>query len=167
MDKKSFLDQLRERLSFLPASELERTLAYYSEIISDRMDNGMSEQEAVAAVGSIDEIVESVKSEGNYNTTVNTNTKYRPFTNVMLIIATVALYFVLVWDIILSVAFCASAVGCLIASVIGGVTIGMPVFLIFIGITLILTALFLVTIPRASYIKFGIASTKEAIRRLK
>ena len=163
MDRKSFTTELKNKLSFLPSSELERTLLYYNEMISDRMDNGMSEQEAVEAVGSIDEIVESVKAEGNYNDAVDPAPKHRPFAKIMLIIATVALYFVLVWDIILSVAFCACAVGCLIASVIGGVTVGMPVFLIFIGITLILTALFLVTIPIASYIKFGIARTKEAI----
>ena len=165
MDKNSFLKELENRLSFLPKEELEKTLAYYNEMISDRIDAGMTEYEAVEAVGSIEEIVDSVRAEGNYHNAVKAESKDRTFANVMLIIATVALYFALVWDIVLSVAFCASAVGCLIASAVGAATLGTPAFLVFIGITLILTSFFLATIPIASYIKFGITRTKEAIRR--
>lgn len=165
MDKKSFLDGLKKSLSFLPNDELERTIAYYNEMISDRIDAGMSEEEAVAAVGSIDEILDSVRAEGNYTSTVTTQNKKRTVINVMLIVALVALYFALVWDIILTVCFAASAVGCLIAAFVCIATLGIPAFLIFIGVTLILIALFLATIPVASYIKFGIRRTKEAIRR--
>ncbi len=165
MDKKSFLDQLRERLSFLPASELERTLAYYSEIISDRMDNGMSEQEAVAAVGSIDEIVESVSTEGNYPETNGTEKKLSTPAKVMLYIGLVASYLVLIWDIILSVIFVIGAAACLVTSVITGLSLVLPAFLIFIGIMLILIALFLMTIPVASYLRYGICSMRKCLRR--
>lgn len=165
MDKKSFLDELRNRLSFLPKDELERTLAYYNEMISDRIDAGMSEEEAVKAVGSIDEIVESVRTEGNYTTSSAVTDNTNVFAKVMLIVGLAALYFALVWDIILSVCFAVSAVGCLVASAVSAATLGTPAFLIFIGITLTLTSLFLATIPIASYIKFGIGRIKEAIRR--
>ena len=165
MDKKTFLDELRNRLSFLPKDELERTIAYYNEMISDRIDTGMSEEEAVKAVGSIDEIVESVRAEGNYQGVKETDKQYRTFTNIMLIIGTIALYFALVWDIILSVGFAVSTVICLIGAVATAITLGAPAFLIFMGMTLILTAFFLITIPIASYIRFGIRRSKEAIRR--
>ena len=165
MDKKSFLEDLRKKLSFLPKDELEKTLAYYSEMISDRIDAGMTEEEAVKAVGSIDEIADSVRTEGNYTSTVTNQDNKRTFVNVMLIVGLVALYFTLVWDVILSVCFAASAVGSLIASVVAGVTIGAPAFFIFIGVALILTAFFLITIPLASYIRFGIDRIKKSIRR--
>lgn len=165
MDKKSFLNELRNRLSFLPKDELERTIAYYNEMISDRIDTGMNEAEAVAAVGCIDEIVESVRTEGNYPNTAKTDSKDRTFINIMLIVGIIALYFALVWDIILSVGFAVSTVVCLIGAVTTAITLGIPVFLIFIGISLIQTSLFLITIPISSYIRFGIRRIKEAIRR--
>ncbi len=165
MDKKCFLDELRKKLSFLTKDELERTIAYYNEMISDRIDAGMSEEEAVAAVGSIDEIVDSVKAEGNYPHVTKTDNKKSTFVNVMLIVGIIALYVALVWDIILSVGFAVSALICLIASIPMGITVGIPAFLIFIGIALTLIALFLITIPISSYIRFGIRRTKEALRR--
>ncbi|MBE6928565.1 MAG: DUF1700 domain-containing protein [Ruminococcaceae bacterium] len=56
MTKLQFLMALRERLSGLPSDEIEERLRFYSEMIEDRMEEGISEEEAVRAVGSIDEI---------------------------------------------------------------------------------------------------------------
>lgn len=165
MDKKSFLDNLRNSLSFLPKDELERTMAYYSEMISERIDTGMNEPQAVAAIGSIDEIVDSVRSEGNYKDVKETDKKDRTFANIMLIIGIIALYFALVLDIIISVGFAVSTVICLIVAVITVFSLGTPIFLIFLGASLILAAFFLITIPIASYIRYGIKLLKEAIRR--
>ena len=50
MNKQEFLRALRERLSGLPAEDIEKHVQYYSEIIDDRMEDGMTEAEAVAAV---------------------------------------------------------------------------------------------------------------------
>ena len=61
MDKQTFLDTLRRRLSDLPASEVEKSLAFYEESIDDRVEDGMDEYEAVAALGSIDEIERSIR----------------------------------------------------------------------------------------------------------
>ena len=165
MDKNSFLNELRKRLSFLPKTELDKTIAYYDEMISDRIDTGMSEQEAVSAVGNIDEIVESVRAEGNYTRTENATDKYNPFVNAMLILGIIALYFALIWDIILSIGFVVWTVVCLILAVFAVVNFGMPAALIFAGAALILISLFLMTIPVSSYIKFGIKRTKESLRR--
>jgi len=56
MLKQEFLDKLRASLSGLPAQELEERLAFYGEMIDDRMEDGLTEQEAVADIGSLDEI---------------------------------------------------------------------------------------------------------------
>lgn len=60
MSKQEFLEQLRKGFSGLPQDDIEERLTFYSEIIEDRMEEGLSEEEAVLAVGTIDEIVEQV-----------------------------------------------------------------------------------------------------------
>ncbi len=54
MNKQTFLDGLRSALAQLPADEIDKTLSYFGEIIDDRMEEGMSEEEAVASMESID-----------------------------------------------------------------------------------------------------------------
>jgi len=44
----------------LDGGELTRAQEYYDEIISDRMEDGMSEEEAVAALGDIDSIAAEI-----------------------------------------------------------------------------------------------------------
>ncbi len=56
MTKDRFLLLLRERSSGLPQDDLEERLSFYAEAIDDRMEEGLTEEEAVFAMGSIDEI---------------------------------------------------------------------------------------------------------------
>ena len=51
MTKNEFLARLRARLSDLPPDEVDERLNFYSEMIDDRMEEGLSEEEAVAAIG--------------------------------------------------------------------------------------------------------------------
>ncbi len=63
MTKIQFLLELSEKLSAMPKSEIEERLNFYSEMIEDRMEEGLSEEEAVAAVGDIDEIAKGILAE--------------------------------------------------------------------------------------------------------
>lgn len=54
MNKEAFLKKLRKSLSGLPPKEAEEQLSFYSEMIDDRMEEGLSEEEAVLAVGPIE-----------------------------------------------------------------------------------------------------------------
>lgn len=56
MTKLQFLFALRDRWKSLPQAELEERLNFYSEMIEDRMEEGLSEAEAVAAVGTVEQI---------------------------------------------------------------------------------------------------------------
>lgn len=56
MDKQEFIAQLRKKLSGLPPAEINERLDFYSEMIDDRMEEGLSEAEAVLATGSVDDI---------------------------------------------------------------------------------------------------------------
>lgn len=60
MDKQGFLDALARRLSGLPRQELEERLAFYGEMIDDRVEEGVSEAEAVAAVGDVEQIADQI-----------------------------------------------------------------------------------------------------------
>lgn len=60
MRKQEFLARLRQSLSQLPRQDLEEHLAFYSEMIDDRMEEGLPEEEAVAAVGSVDMIAAQI-----------------------------------------------------------------------------------------------------------
>ena len=56
MNKQEFLEALRKGL---PEADREERISFYSEMIDDRMEEGLSEEEAVSAVGRIDEILAS------------------------------------------------------------------------------------------------------------
>lgn len=61
MKKDEFLAELRANLKkkHVPKNSIDDALAYYDEAIHDRMEDGMSEEKAVAAMGSIDDAVQS------------------------------------------------------------------------------------------------------------
>ena len=63
MTKGEFLAQLRARLSGLPPKDAEERLIFYSEMIDDRIEEGLSEEEAVAAIGTVNEVVKQIIAE--------------------------------------------------------------------------------------------------------
>lgn len=63
MGKQEFLAQLRKGLSGLPQDDIEECLTFYSEMLEDRMEEGLSEEEAVSAAGSVNEIVAQVVAD--------------------------------------------------------------------------------------------------------
>ena len=63
MSKQEFLMRLCKGLSELPQNEIEERLTFYSEMIDDRMEEGLSEEEAISAIGSIDEIITQAVTE--------------------------------------------------------------------------------------------------------
>ena len=63
MKKIEFLNQLKAQLWALPEADIQCSLDYYSEMIDDRMEDGLTEEEAVAAIGNLDEIVKQILNE--------------------------------------------------------------------------------------------------------
>ena len=70
MNKSEFLLALAEGLAALPWEDAEERLSFYSEMIDDRMEEGLSEEEAVAAVGSPKDIVAQLLAEAPLSTIV-------------------------------------------------------------------------------------------------
>ena len=70
MTKQEFLENIRKEMKGLPECEVEERTAFYSEMIDDRVEDGMSEEEAVASLGNINEIIDNIKGELQLNTIV-------------------------------------------------------------------------------------------------
>ena len=63
MRKEEFLTALRAGLTGLLPEGVEKLLEFCSEMIDDRMEDGLTEEEAVAAAGSLDELIQQAKTE--------------------------------------------------------------------------------------------------------
>jgi len=63
MTKQEFIVELRRKLSGLPRQEVEDRLNFYSEMIADRMEEGFTEEQAVADIGTVDEISAQILSD--------------------------------------------------------------------------------------------------------
>ena len=76
MDKEMFLRELERRISQLPQSEREKSLAFYAEMIDDMTEDGCTEEEAVERLGSVQKIAEDILLDAPIATLVKTRTKY-------------------------------------------------------------------------------------------
>ena len=76
MSKQDFLLQLRKALSGLPQDTIEEQLTFYGEMIDDRMEDGLSEEEAVAAIGTVEELAGQILADTPF--TVLVKEKIRP-----------------------------------------------------------------------------------------
>ena len=56
MNKAEFIEQLKNSLQGLSDEDIKKSLDYYEEMIDDRIEDGMTEEEAVDGLGSIEEI---------------------------------------------------------------------------------------------------------------
>lgn len=60
MNKQEFIHELKSSLVGLPEEEVGKSIDYYSEIIDDYIEDGISEEDAVASLGNIDEVVSQI-----------------------------------------------------------------------------------------------------------
>lgn len=139
MNRQEFLDRLRAGLAGLPKDEAAERLNFYSEMIDDRMEDGLSEEEAVDAIGPADRIVEQIISEIPLQKLVKERVRRSRRLSVLeivllvlgspiwlsLLIAFAAIVFsvyVVIWAVIVSlwaveISFIAGAVGCLLMGI--------------------------------------------------
>ena len=63
MTKQEFMQELQGRLLGLPQKEMQERLGFLSEMIDDKMEDGSTEEEAVAFFGTVDEVAKRIISE--------------------------------------------------------------------------------------------------------
>lgn len=190
MNKYEFLGRLRERLAGLPPKDIDASLDYYAELIADRIEDGMSEEEAVSAMGSIDEIVAQILEDTSLPKLVKE--KVRPKRalrtwEILLIVLGFPLWFILlvtfasiifsvlvaIGSVIISVFAVAIAVGaCALAFIVAGlicfVTAKVALGTILIGASLICAGLCILFFIGAKYAAAGILwLCKKGVRAIK
>ena len=173
MMKKMFLDRLRNRLSHLPKEEQDERIAFYSEMIDDRMEDGLTEEEAVKAITSVDEITKEViidfEGVNSENTIKEKTTKFvkdkKKTSNVLLIVLGFPVWFPLLisfiailfslyvvgWAIIVSLWAVVAALG---VSFIGGTILG--IIYLFQGASAILLGLSIACGGLSIFFFFGV-----------
>lgn len=60
MNKQEFLEKLCAELSALPTAEQDKACAFYDEIIDDSVDDGLTEEEAIDKLGTMEEIIDRI-----------------------------------------------------------------------------------------------------------
>lgn len=63
MNKQEFIDSLKQKLSLLPQKDLDDRINFYSEIIDDYIEDGLSEEHAVSKLGSLDDVVNEILND--------------------------------------------------------------------------------------------------------
>ena len=63
MTKQEFIIELALKLNGLPKAETQERISFYGEMIDDRIESGLTEEAAVADIGSVDDIATQILSE--------------------------------------------------------------------------------------------------------
>ena len=92
LKKEAFLNELRSRLSGLPQGDLEDRISFYAEMIDARIEDGMSEEDAIAGMESVDQIVSQIMSEIPVSQLVKTRVKPEKGHNAWKIVLLICLF---------------------------------------------------------------------------
>ena len=163
MNKQEFESRLRAELSGLPKNEQDARIDFYIEMIDDSIEDGLCEDEAVAKIGSIEDIAmqivadiplsklakEKIKSQRKLRTwEVVLLALGFPIWFPLLVSAFVILLavYIVIWSVIISLwAIFASFIGCAVGGVAAGVifivTENVPVGIAMIGAGLVCAGL--------------------------
>ena len=141
MSRDAFIGELRHRMAGLPQQTVERTVEYYSELIADSVEDGMSEEEAVARLESLEEIVANVVKDTPLSQIVQTRVQEKKAKGVsgwviallilgapvwlpLLIAALVVLFalFIALWAVVIALwAVVVAVILAALAAMVGGV----------------------------------------------
>ena len=138
MRKQEFLSRLMGGLSGLPHEDILERLNFYSEMIDDRMEEGLSEEEAVAQIGDVEEIISQIIAETPLTKLVKENiTSKRKlktweivllalgspiwFSLLVAAVAVVLSLYIALWAVLISLwATFASVAACAVAGIVAG-----------------------------------------------
>ena len=190
MKREEYLDRIRALLQNLPPEDLERSLAFYAESIADRMEDGMSEEEAVASLESPEEAANAILLEQPLPTLVKVRVKERrqlsaleilllvlgfPLWLPLLLTALVLVFtfILLTWVLVLvpasvCLALGASAIAVLFAGVLSLTKIALPALLAAPGAALVLAGLaILAGFVVLGTLRLALIVTRALVRGLK
>ncbi|MBE6604920.1 MAG: hypothetical protein E7639_04360 [Ruminococcaceae bacterium] len=144
MKKHEFLAALEKGLAGLPAAEIAARVAFFGEMIDDRMEEGLSEEAAVAAMGAPDEVAAQIVKEMPLGTLIKEKIKPRrrlETWEIVLLVVGAPLWVSLLVSLISGIvslyaslwsgiASLWAAFGATVASAVGGVLASLPLFFV-------------------------------------
>lgn len=104
MNKKEFLEELKNNLNGLPNDEIEERISFYDEMIDDRVEEGKTEEEAISDLGGVDGVVNDIAKDTKLFNLVKEKIKPKRKLNgweIALIIITFELWFPLLFTTVI------------------------------------------------------------------
>lgn len=190
MTKNDFLMSLKHKLSGLPEEDLNERIDFYSEMIDDKIEDGISEERAVIEIGSIDEISSQIIKEVPLRKIVKEKIRFKKkrkvFESVLLIVGspvwvpiliailavTISLYLTM-WVVlgcfyVTSISMFISAIGGFIMAVAQMISGNYPTGVLFIGAALFLIGLGILMILATRLVAKGfLILTQKTVKSLK
>ncbi len=187
MNKQEFLSELTARLNGLPEEDINSSIEYYCEMIDDRIEDGLSEDEATTALGSVNEIADQILMDTPMTKLVKAKIKTKKSMRVWEIIllilgfplwfsllaaafAVVLSVYIVIWVIalvlfVVVLSFAVSAVALVAGAVVFLLKGGPAYFFMCIGAALICASLTILSCYAAIYTAKGICLLSRAIWR--
>ena len=143
MTKQEFLEDLKSGLSGLPQEDIDERIDFYSEMIDDKIEEGILETEAVASIGNVQDIVSQIVAEAPIlklvKERVKPKTKLKPLEIVLLAVgspiwfsllvaflAVVLSLYISLWAVIISLwAVFVSLIASSFAGLVGGAVLSL------------------------------------------
>ena len=185
MNKQEFLEAMKNGLSGLPQEDIDRSVDFYEEMIDDHMEEEMTEEEAVEAIGPVNEIVQQILSEVPLTKLVKAKASrnWSPWEIVLLVLgspiwlslllaagAVILAVYIVLWSVVLvlytvDISFALIGVlgiigSLLYAFVLGG---GLPGAMMFVGTGLIFSGLALLLISGSGQITRGMVYVSKRL----
>lgn len=160
MNKLEFTEALRAKIAGLPEKDIDERIAFYCEMIDDRIEDGLSEEEAIEDIGSVEDIAAQIISEIPLSKIVKKHLEPKrkmAAWEIALIIVSFPIWLPLIaaifaivlsiyaalWSVVVSIwavfaSFVGSGVGGILSGTVVAITASIPsgLFLIFAGILL-------------------------------
>lgn len=178
MTKAEYLSQIREKINGISTEDVEKNIEYYSEMIDDRIEEGMTEEEAVSQMDSPRKVADMILAETPITKLVedkiNSKKQFRAWEIVLivlgapiwlsLLIAVISVFFALaisVFAVLISFYAVGFAVG--VAAIVGmigaimfAVSLNMNAALFMLGTGLICAGLLVLFVMAVKPVSVGI-----------
>lgn len=190
MNKNAFLLELKKGLNFLPESDCEDRLNFYSEMIDDYIEEGLTEEEAINKIGSVQKIIEQIIIETPFNKVVKEKIKpqkkFRVWELILIILgspiwlslliagfAVILSIYIVIWALVISLwavfaSLIVTTVGCIILGILEFIISDFKMGLILLSLALICLGVgILLYCGALALIKLVVKMTKKMFLLLK
>lgn len=86
MSKQEFLEKIRNQLTGLSEDDIKKSIDYYAEMIEDRMEEGLTEEEAVKVMGTPEEVASQILMDTPFSKLVKVKVKPKKSLSILAII---------------------------------------------------------------------------------